>query len=455
MFKKRLFIIFFLVGCWSPTPSDVRIIIEGKAAQNLVSGIGVEHFKIYYLNQQQLRAISDIYMDTLLVEKFLSERSVSDFDILIKSLYSNRLRDFYAQKLPLAIAQLDIQSAEYKYAAKLSELKSDAELAYFKYLNTNKKLERVKALDAEQTQLTDEINVKEQAAKARLITLQESVDFKISEHNKKYTHNPLSYSELALANYNVSQQQASNCNRFRQFNLRIFYNGYCFLKNVHENLSFGDDFRQNYKEIFSEYVATRYLLSRSSPPLKNTFQDEMHALTYDFKDKRNALLNKFGGSKKLNEDLSLAEANQKKKQYLVDSYITNKNREIKTLLGEPYNAITKQVKDGVNLSSSKSPLFQDALVAMKSINAITVDEQLRAPYHGDAMMTLAQVDSIDRDLFPIFVKPVIIDQRNIAEMEHVQLRLAHDNIEYVSEDGVIDTLVTLIGEAFIEWKTRQ
>ncbi|MBF4370405.1 hypothetical protein EAY04_20650, partial [Vibrio anguillarum] len=86
MFKKRLFIIFFLVGCWSPTPSDVRIIIEGKAAQNLVSGIGVEHFKVYYLNQQQLRAISDIYMDTLLVEKFLSERSISDFDILIKSL---------------------------------------------------------------------------------------------------------------------------------------------------------------------------------------------------------------------------------------------------------------------------------------------------------------------------------------------------------------------------------
>ncbi|MBF4377385.1 hypothetical protein, partial [Vibrio anguillarum] len=108
-----------------------------------------------------------------------------------------------------------------------------------------------------------------------------------------------------------------------------------------------------------------------------------------------------------------------------------------------------------NLSSNKSPLFQDALVAMKSINALTVDEQLRAPYHGDAMMTLAQVDSIDRDLFPIFVKPVIIDQRNIAEIEHVQLRLAHDNIEYVSEDGVIDTLVTLIGEAFIEWKTRQ
>ncbi|WP_214659684.1 hypothetical protein, partial [Vibrio anguillarum] len=110
-------------------------------------------------------------------------------------------------------------------------------------------------------------------------------------------------------------------------------------------------------EIFSEYVATRYLLTRSSPPLKNTYQDEIHALTYEFKDKRNALLNRFGGSKKLNEELSLAEANQKKKQYLVDSYITNKNREIKTLLGEPYNAITKQVKDGVNLSSNKSPLF--------------------------------------------------------------------------------------------------
>lgn len=175
-------------------------------------------------------------------------------------------------------------------------------------------------------------------------------------------------------------------------------------------------------------------LNKEATKLKENFI-RRHGSLHNLKKQRDSL------SRKLNSQRSVVESMVINRNQLLNSYLTDEISDLKAV-----------IKQGASLSNPDSPLYQVSLVTLKSIRSQTLDRNKRTSFSNTSMMILAQVNAQNRAKFPIFINPVIVEQKAISEMDIYKLYLTHDNIEHVAPEGVVHTIVTLVGESFLDWK---
>lgn len=445
--------VFVLSGCLASGPEEVELIIKDEAASELVRGIASNDFLIYSVTREQVNALTNVYADYVKTKKFQANGDYRQYEAFVRSIISPNLKAFFTAHLPPAVQKIDYTEAEIQYQSDLGELKSKIAQDNLMLADLDNDLAKIRKFNADlETKLAGIQKLKE-GAHEKLHSISERFFRKLENFNTLWPNMSTNPSSLSLEAFQFIFTSKSVCySSFRQYEIVHYTHGRCFVKKLPSQFNKTHPLYKEYESAFKSYINEKAFLSLNNPMIKGTFEEIQYEVTHDVLTARNEYAATHGTEQSILDKRAQSILDSNRNKYAYDSMVANKFRHINTLLSGEIDEVKAILDEGINLSNSNSSLYQTAMYSMNAIHSKTLDSHFRAPFSSDSMMLIAQVNAENRQKFPIFVKPTIINQRELADMDTFPLIFSHGNIEHVSPNGVVHTLVFMVGEAFLGWK---
>lgn len=443
-----------LLGCLSSIPTHLLVSFQGESIKQLMHGIPKTAMQVYYISAADAQKLSYFYKDRLLVSNYAKRGNLQEFDALLARIYSVGLKSAYSSFVRQLISDLPLESAHRQYqeslehaikeldnAQDLLQMENDKSAALMSMLEPIDA--KIQALREKKLRLLDRKNAIQQDVAHRY-----NSDILSGNFDADIPYVPASF----LANYRYATPDSISCNRFKSFDYVIKSGKICYMFNApHESLIGSDSF-EHHISIFSEFIKIERDLYVGSSVIRGTLQDEYRLLV----NERRALTRKgakeYGSAHEIAGAVRKIESSIKRYQFIVDRHIMDKNAYIIEYLGDSYIELQLYLENSVALKDPSSPFFADVMSTLDNIKSSQIDSTHKADFDSTALMTLLQVDALDRDLFPVFTRPSIIEQASLSQYSEFPLILSQDNMEFVSQDGVVPTLVDLIGGGFVGWQ---
>lgn len=449
----RICWVVILAGCFSSGPRDVQVVVQGDAATQIVSGIEHDDFLVYSISRTQVNEITNVYTDYIRTREFLTEGDYREYQAFLDTVITPELKSYLSRLLPIAVNNIDYTLAEEQYITELNVLQekvreNDEALAAIN--------EEQLHLDELNRQLNDKlkgIKAKETEAKQRLADIQIDFFTRLSSYNDIWPDYRIPSANLVFDRFRYITASENVCYAsFRNYDIVYHKHGLCFVRSLPQRFSDQHPMYEAYKAAFKEYIDVKLFLSANNPMLDGTLEKLKMEVTREVYGERQKLGANGTFDATLKDRKAKLMVTVKRDLYAYETMILNKNRHINALLEGNIGTLREILSDGIDLSNPSSPLYRVAIRTMNAIPSNTLNEQHKAPYSKESMMIIAQVNAENREKFPIFVKPSIIDQKSITDLDTYPVYLNHGNIEHVSQFGIVHTLVFMVGEAFLGWR---
>ncbi len=450
--KALLLSTLLLAGCFYSEPEQLYLTFGDASAKSLLNSASTNQFTVYYLNNNQLKQVSNIYMDKLLVEKSLPTLYQGDISRFIDSINSPRLRNYYLEKLPTLLEGLDTTGAIAQYQENLAGLRDNRIIKEAELEEANTRLIKSLAYKGRSIDALDSLEDEIANAKVRLQELEVLLKRTLSNANNSHPNLKISYNDLAFERLVARKTDRSNCNHFSKYAVKTKKGEYCFLKTVPPRFEAIPSIYSAYESMFREYVDLRYKLTRNVPPFEGTFEHRKSQILRQHHNDKMLSEKTYGLESEVNEAITKAESAYRKAKYLEEDYERSRNLKVLEFMGETYDRIRETILYGIKLAEPNSPLGKDARDVMNGIYASTLNADYTSEFISNSTIALVQVNDLHRDDFPVFLRPKVFDQELLLNSEQIYMEFNSDTIEFVGDEGVADTIVMLIGEAFISWR---